>query len=313
MSLPSRSRSPRRRTWPASAATTAATVWPLRRASGCALVDVIGRPFDFAQRQLARQHDAGDAEPGGEAGAFGAGDGHLGRGVDGELRADGGGEQGDGRVLDQDGVDARRGDGAQDGLDGRDLGLEEQGVDGDVELDVGAVGAGGQVGEREVGGAGAGVEAVVEAEASSSGGGGEVGTSGIVPPIGAGGGGVRPCRPALVPSAKLRLRLQPVSRLLERSARETTEGKVPIPNSTAEISHSTARTSRAGDLTAPGRKRLNLFGTPAIPLRAPSLTSRRWRRTRNRWRTAVAAARLAPARRISCCSCCRSSGSPNRH
>ena len=84
-----------------------------------------------------------------------------------QLGADGAGQQGDGRVLDDEGVHARLGHAAQDALHQGQLGLEDERVECHVGAGPGAVHEHhrlGQALEREVVGTGSGVEALVQPE-----------------------------------------------------------------------------------------------------------------------------------------------------
>ena len=90
---------------------------------------------DLLDGQLARQDDAGDPELLRDTGSLGAGDGHLRRGVERELRADRAGEPQRAQILHEDGVGSRAGNGRERLLGERKLAVEDQGVEGDESLD----------------------------------------------------------------------------------------------------------------------------------------------------------------------------------
>ncbi len=115
---------------------------------------------DLVEGQLAGEDDAGGTQLVGEAKAFEAGDGHLGRGVDRQLGGDGADQAAEAEILDDEGVGAGLGDLADQGFGGVQLAGEEKGVECDVAQDAVAVESGERVGKSfdgEIGGAGAGV------------------------------------------------------------------------------------------------------------------------------------------------------------
>jgi hypothetical protein len=122
------------------------------------------------------KNHAGDAERAGEPHALGAADGHLGAGVQLLGGAHGAGQQGHRGVLHDERVDPRGTHVAQDGLEGFELGLEDECVEGKTDFGPRAVTLGhhrGQLGPGDAGGPGAGVEAVAEAEVDGVGAGGQ--------------------------------------------------------------------------------------------------------------------------------------------
>ncbi len=103
--------------------------------------------------------------------------------MDLERRTDGTGEQRDGRILDDDRVRPGRRDAPDELFDDRQLGLEHEGVERDVDARAGAMHPRDDLGEprgRKVLGPGARVEAVVETEVDRVGAGGERRGEGVV-------------------------------------------------------------------------------------------------------------------------------------
>ena len=94
---------------------------------------------DLVEGQLARHHDAADAETLREADAIGAGDAHLRAAVDFEAGRDLPREFHDAKVLDDDGIGASLGDGCEGARRLLDFGIEEKRVESDVSLDAAPV------------------------------------------------------------------------------------------------------------------------------------------------------------------------------
>ena len=102
---------------------------------------------DLAHAQLATDDDALASELAREFGALGGGDGHLGGTVDGEVGRDAADELDEADVLDDDGVDASLGDGADERLSLGELLVEDEDVHGDEAADAALVEEGDDVGE----------------------------------------------------------------------------------------------------------------------------------------------------------------------
>ena len=137
--------------------------------------------FISATDKFAGEDHALDAELLDELNAFGFGEGHLRGAVD----VEGGGERvdefGDAEVLDDDGIDARGGDGFDVFDRGFEFVGEDEGVESEEAFDVVGVEVihdPGKFFEREVGGAVAGVE-LIEAEVDGIGAVGDGGAHGI--------------------------------------------------------------------------------------------------------------------------------------
>ena len=118
-------------------------------------------PGDVREGILSRQHDHLRPQIPGESDSRGAGDGHLGRTMDGKIRRDGADQAADADVLHDGGVDAGRDHAAHIILRLGQLVGEDQGVEGDIAPNAALMEERhqlGQLGHGEVAGPHAGIE-----------------------------------------------------------------------------------------------------------------------------------------------------------
>ena len=137
---------------------------------------------DLVDRELAWHDDAREAERLEQRYRERARCGHLGRRVDLERGTDPARDESDRGVLDDDRIDAGSRDAPDQLLDRRELGLEHERVERDVEPRARAMDPAhdlGEAGRREVVGASPRVEPVIESEVHGVGAGGECGREGI--------------------------------------------------------------------------------------------------------------------------------------